>query len=102
MFYAFLVECDAAQIPAGTVATAITRARARDDDEIEVSGGTTALTGTVRIFNADTGARLGDATITSNGNYGTYFARISNLATLPARVRVVNVQNSSAATAEVD
>jgi hypothetical protein len=93
-FYAYRIEADEAQIPAGTVATGISRARARSTDVLEVSGGTTAQTGVVRVRDADTGELIGDLVIQSGPIYGTYNGRLA-VKKMPLRVQVTTLNNQS-------
>jgi hypothetical protein len=99
-FYAFHIEADEAQIPAGTVATAIVRARARSTDLLELSGGTTAMSGVVRIRDADTGVLIADVNITSGQSYGIFSARLP-VKTMPTRVQATCLANGSRSVVKV-
>lgn len=96
VFYAHTVDCSAAKVQSGFVATTISTARSRDAGRLELRGATSSQSGKVTIYNADTNSTLGTASVVVTAGYGTYGVTFSKLAMVPARVRVVHTNGSSA------
>lgn len=100
VFYAWRIANNAAPV-AGGPRVSIAKATCARNGALDIRGGSTSLTGSVTIFDANSGRRLGTARLVNVlGLYGRYRFSLARTTTCPTQVRVV-APDGSAVTADV-
>lgn len=101
VIYVHTLETTGGKVPGDQ--TSITRAQCDGDDgDVEFRGASSATSGTVKFYDADTDDLLGDADLEEDPEFGIGVYRFRDeLDGCPETVRVENLANGSTATAEV-